>query len=432
MTRRRIAIIGAGASGVIAAAHLAQRKPAPRITLIGRGGFGPGLAYATRDPHHLLNVRAANMSAFAAAPDDFARQFGDADGFAARGAYGAYLRQVLKRSSRLFNPVKRVASAAVGCTRAEVGWRIALASGREVEADAVVLALGHQPAASLPVFEKAGVAALDPWEAARGNLRGDVLLMGAGLTMIDVALSLAERKQVGTIYALSRRGLAPRTHLDPPQSAPQEPMRLPPRLSEALFAFRKEVEHMAARGESWQLAMDRLRPDTSHLWRGLSLEQQQRFLRHMRVWWDVHRHRAAPEVAARAKALMSAGKLRVLAGEVASASRGKRGVELYHRQRGSFVRHRLEVSAVVNCTGGDPNLSRSDDPLIRQLLADGIARTCANGYGFDLDGEARLVSAEGAAQADLFAIGPITQGAFWESTAVPEIRALAAAIAAHF
>jgi uncharacterized NAD(P)/FAD-binding protein YdhS len=30
----------------------------------------------------------------------------------------------------------------------------------------------------------------------------------------------------------------------------------------------------------------------------------------------------------------------------------------------------------------------------------------------------------------MFALGPITQGAFWESTAVPEIRVRAAAIAA--
>jgi uncharacterized NAD(P)/FAD-binding protein YdhS len=434
MKRRRVAIIGAGASGVIAAAHLMLRNPAPQVILIGRDGFGPGLAYATRDRRHLLNVRACDMSAYAAAPDDFARRFGDSAGFATRGDYRAYLRHVLKRASRLSNPILRAAAPAIACAPGGAGWGVLLSSGRSIEADAVVFALGYQPAAPLPVFEKAGAPVLDPWDVASGkaNPRGDVLLMGAGLTMIDVALSLAERGRVGAIFTLSRRGLVPRAHLDVLAPAPQQPMQLPPPLSEALLAFRREVDRMAACGEPWQLAVDRLRAGAPQLWRALSLEQQRRFLRHLRVWWDVHRHRAAPEIAARVKALVNAGKLRVLAGEVMTASRTRRGVELYHRQRGSYVRHRMEVAAVVNCTGGDPDLRRSGDPLIRQLFADGIARPCANGYGFDLDGEARLVGADGAAHADLFAIGPITQGAFWESTAIPEIRARAAAIAAHF
>ena len=434
MTRRRVAIIGAGASGVIAAANFLRRKPAPHVTLIGRDGFGVGLAYGTRHPQHLLNVRASSMSAYENAPDDFAQRLGDANAFAARAAYGDYLRHVLRRSSRLLNPIKRITSAAVACTPEGAGWRIALASGREVEADAVVLALGHQSPAPFPVFERANVPVLDPWDAASGKagLRGDVLLMGSSLTMIDVALSLAERKRDGLIFALSRRGLTSRAHLDTPLPAPEAPIHLPSRLSEALFTFRKEVALMAARGEPWQLAVNRLRADTPRLWASLSLEQQQRFLRHLRVWWDVHRHRTAPEIAARAKALIASGKLRVLAGEVVAASRSRRGIELYHRQRGSYVRHRMEVGAVVNCTGGDPDLTRSADPLIRQLLADGVARACANGLGFDVDAGSRLVSGLGAAQTTIFAIGPITQGAFWESIAIPEIRARAAAIAGHF
>jgi uncharacterized NAD(P)/FAD-binding protein YdhS len=221
-------------------------------------------------------------------------------------------------------------------------------------------------------------------------------------------------------------------HLDPPREVPPTPLELPPNLSEALRAFRREVRAMAERGEPWQLAADRMRAATPALWRALPDEMQRRFLRHLRLWWDVHRHRAAPEIAERAQAMQRDGKLRVLAGEVASAESSGRLIEVHYRPRGGLARQRLEVVAIVNCTGADPDLSRSAEPLIQQMLSDGLARAHPNGYGLDVDADARVLDARGQVQGSLYAIGPLTQGAFWESTAVPEIRARAAAIAALF
>jgi uncharacterized NAD(P)/FAD-binding protein YdhS len=115
-----------------------------------------------------------------------------------------------------------------------------------------------------------------------------------------------------------------------------------------------------------------------------------------------------------------------------SVEKTGRTLEIYHRQRGSMVRHRLDVAAVVNCTGSNLDLTRSTDPLIQQMLSEGLARTHPTGLGFDLDEEARVLDARGKVQGSVYAIGPITAGAFWESTAVPEIRVRAAAIAALF
>ena len=443
MTRRRVVIIGAGLSGVALAAHLLRRPQPPDVVLIERGKrFGPGLAYATENPAHLLNVRAANMGARADAPDDFARWLKRAGGakpssFAPRRLYGAYVEDTLRRAERqswFRSRFRRMRDEAVACRPvARGGWEVTLASGKNIEADAVMLALGHRPPASLPAFEQGGVRLIGAWDA--GALkrlpRGDVLLLGAGLTMIDVALSLAARRK-GVIYALSRRGLVPRTHLDPPRATPPEPLNLPPELSEAVRMFRREVRAMAARGEPWQLAVDRLRADTPRLWGRLSTETQRRFLRHLRPWWDVHRHRAAPEIAAQVAALQAEGRLRVLAGEIVSAEPHRRGVVVQHRQRGSFVRHRLDVAGVVNCTGGNLDLTRASEPLIVQLLGEGVARPNANGLGLDVDPLGRVVDASGQAHASLFTIGALTQGAFWESTAVPEIRVRAAAIADLF
>lgn len=443
MKRGRIAIIGGGFSGVCVAAHLLRRgRAAPDVVLIGRDKrFGPGLAYGGIDPAHLLNVRASNMSAYADQPDHFVRWLAahgkrDASAaFAPRAQYGVYAEHVLRSASSSWGgpSLSRVNADVVACRRNHAGWLLSLRDGKLTTADAVILAVGNAPSTAPSVLERAGVRLLSPWDA-RALARippGDVLLLGAGLTMIDVALSLTKRRKRGVVYALSRRGQIPRSHLT--NTVPPSPaaIDLPLPLSDALQVFRAEVKAMAARGEPWQHAVDSLRSRTPELWRRLPIETQQRFLRHLRVWWDVHRHRAAPEIAQRVKALQETGRLKVLAGEIVSATPGDRGgVRVQHRGRGSHVRHNMDVAAIINCTGAtlDPWLSR--DALVRQMLDEGLARAHPTALGFDIDPDGRLVDANGKAQPDIFALGPITQGVFWESTAVPEIRVRAAAIAA--
>ncbi|HEY4171943.1 MAG TPA: FAD/NAD(P)-binding protein, partial [Rhodopila sp.] len=59
-----IAIIGAGFSGTLLSLHLLRHCPPPiRLVLIERNSqFGRGLAYATGNASHILNVPAARMS----------------------------------------------------------------------------------------------------------------------------------------------------------------------------------------------------------------------------------------------------------------------------------------------------------------------------------------------------------------------------------
>ncbi len=442
MRRGRVAIIGGGFSGVATAAHLLKRgRRAPDVVLIGNARrLGPGLAYGTDDPAHLLNVRASNMSAFADQPDHFVRwlaQHGRRDAgtsFQPRKLYGRYVEHVVARAHGGFGgpSLRRVRDDAVACRREGDAWVITFSSGRKIIADAVVLALGNARARAPAVFESSSVLLTNPWDRA-GLMSippGDVLLLGAGLTMIDVALTLAKRRKRGVIYALSRRGQVPRSHLTDAKHAPPAAIDLPVELSDALFVLRKEAEAGAARGEPWHYVIDRLRARTPELWRRLNPVQQARFLRHARVWWDVHRHRAAPEIAAQVKALRDEGRLKVLAGEIVSAEPGARGVRVQHRGRGSRARHNMDVAAVVNCTGAAADLGSSDDPLVRQLLDEGIAVAMSNGLGFNLDADNRIIGADAEVHQSMFALGPITQGAFWESTAVPEIRVRAAAIAA--
>ena len=417
----RVAVVGGGYSGSILAIELVRRAPQAEVLLIEqRARAGLGAAYSTTEPGHLLNVRARNMSAFADAPAHFAdwaarRGYGP-DDYVPRVEFGRYLSGLLERAVT-GGRVNVLRESAVAIAEDADGAVLTLSSGRRVGADAAALAGGNFPS-RLP----AGIEGIDdPWgEGGTDKVRalaaapGDVLLVGTGLTMVDMALTLESAGFGGRMFALSRRGLVPRAHLaeaEPPLEAPP-----PERLAEL-------VRHVRSH-RPWRAAVDGLRPHSAALWRGLSEREKSAFARHLRPWWDVHRHRIAPQVGARIEALIGSGRLEVMAGRILGAHGGS--VRVARRGGGEA---RLDVAGIVNCTGPQSDMKRVDDPLIRRLLAGGGARPGPVDAGLDVDESSRVVRADGSVSPSLYALGPLTRGAFWEIVAVPDIAVQAAGVA---
>lgn len=410
----RVAIVGAGYSGTIAAVEIARAAPGSAITLIERSGrFAQGAAYGTTSPGHLLNVRARNMSALAGEPGHFAAwaagEGHGPDDYVPRRDYRRYLARLLDGAAG----VTRVTGEAV----AVEGGAVRLACGELVACDAAVIAGGNYPS-RLPAA--LGPHAIhDPWSpegaatlaaaAARG---GDLLLVGTGLTMVDMAVSLEEAGFSGRILAASRRGLVPRPHLSP-AATPLE-WEPPARLGALVRAVRARAP--------WRASVDGLRPHSIALWKGLTEAERRRFLRHLRPWWDVHRHRIAPRVAARIAAMRASGRLEVAAARIARVDGD--WVTLARRGGGEL---RRRFDALVNCTGPEGDIARIGDPLIVNLLASGRARPDGLGLGLDVDPGSRVIG--GGASPALYALGPLTKGAFWEIVAVPDIRGQAAGVA---
>ena len=422
--RAAVAIVGGGFSGTMAAANLARRG-IDSLIVEGGGRAGQGAAYSTGDAAHLLNVPAGNMSAWPDDPEDFARREGDPAAFAQRRDYGAYRRAILDEALASGRS-QLVERKAVAATRDGDCWQVALDDGSMVAADALVLATGNQPPGRLRVLEGAGERLVgNPWGAqARAAIAevvasdAAVLIVGTGLTMVDVVLSLDAAGHRGEILAVSRRGQLPRGHA-PSEPAPVGIEEVPSGHSGALLKWLRR----RAGGVGWRAAIDSLRPHSQALWDRLGPDQQRRFLRHARPWWDVHRHRIAPEVAHRLKQLIGDGQLRVAAGRIARCSSGGDAVAVEIDKRGGgMISGRFAY--VFNCTGPLHDLESTADPLLASLLSAGHARADHLGIGLSVDGRSRVEGAE-----RLWALGPLTKGRFWEIIAVPDIRSQAAAVA---
>lgn len=442
-SRPCIAIIGAGFSGSLLALHLLKAGPSDlRISLIERSpGFGRGLAYAAQNPRHLLNVRVGNMSAWPRDPGHLeawlAARSGTDDGhrgFISRGTYGDYLASMLQEAVRGPDGAQRLLlehDEAVAIQPCEGRLRLVMAMGRSFDVDAAVLAVGNlAPAASpepglddLP----ADLYAPDPW--APRTVEGlaedaPVLLLGSGLTMIDIAIALDAAGHGGPVTALSRRGLAPRRHsgLPPLTAAAPEASHGP--LSARLRRFRRRAAEIG-----WHEAMDELRPAVQAIWHGASFDERSRFLRHLRPWWDVHRHRMAPAVANWVEHRRRDGRLGVKAGRIIGAQANLGGVEVTWRPRGQSNDETATYARIINCTGPGADVSKAVDPLLRGLVEAGALRGDPFGLGLDVQDDGRVLDADGRADAPIYAVGPITRGAFWEITAVPDIRNQVAVLA---
>ena len=429
-----VAVVGAGFSGLLTALRLLLTPDGPRVVLIEKGPrFGRGAAYATGNPGHLLNVRATNMSALVEQPNHFLDWLGAAgvaapdQVFVTRDRYGQYLQSLLREATadRASGRLTLEHDEVTAVSREGDRWRLSLAMGRTLAADAVVLALGNlpppPPVGLDPALAKSERYVADPWAWAGPGAwgGGEVLILGTGLTAVDIALSIDAAQPHAAMTALSRHGLLPRVHGEAsPAAAVGGAPTGAPRTVLAEVRRRARID--------WRGAIDGLRPYVQALWRGWTPAERRRFLRHLAAWWNVHRHRLAPEVAARIDALRQAGRLSLAAGRIQRLTLAADGVEVVWTPRGETAPLTRRVAQVINCIGPRGDLAHADDPLIASLLAAGLVRADACRLGLDVDARSRVIGASGEAADSLFAVGPLTRGQFYEITSVPDIRLQAA------
>lgn len=428
MTSCDVAIVGGGFSGAMVAVNLARLAGLEcSVRTFEPGELGRGAAYGTRCPAHLLNTRAAAMSAFADDPAHFVRWLGgraSPEAFVARGLYGDYVAEL---AARAFERPRfaRIRERVVSITRSGSQYALRTASGATFAARAVVLATGNAPPddAALPaaVVGHAGYVA-DPWRFDYGTAAGDVLVIGSGLTALDVLLALEAAGHRGNLFVVSRRGRFPETHARGVLPPDVTPVLETADARALLRSFRCRIRDARARGVDWRSVVDAVRPECETLWKHLAPKERRRFDRHLRCRWERHRHRAPLQTDAVRLRYLAAGRLAVYAGYVAAAAEGFVTIGTV---RGTHV---VRPRWIVNCTG--PGRRRVfGDPLLGQMLADDLATPEPLGLGIRVDAGLGVVGRRGDRVPGLWAVGPLARGSRFEATAVPELRTMAQEVA---
>jgi uncharacterized NAD(P)/FAD-binding protein YdhS len=443
MTGKRVIIVGGGASGAILAARLLGREGSRlKVAIVEqRPEIGRGIAYSTSQPDHILNTRAGSMSAYAedtehfwrwlsetGAPDD--TRCADPFCFVSRSLFGAYLADLLKPwlpgsgDGRL-----EIVSGECAAIRTTAGGvAVDLADNTSHMGHVAVLATGH----NVPGFVR-GSPYIGAWstpEEAGIGPDDPVLILGTGLSMVDAVIQLANEGHRGKITALSRRGQLPRAHRrNAPMKIDAADVPFGTEVSYLLHWFRQTADWATERGGDWRDVVDGIRPHTSKLWQSLTPAARQRFLRHVRTWWEVHRHRLPPESEVRLHAAAARGHLDIVTGYFLGVDVAEDGASVRFRRKGSARPETLAVAKVIDCTGILRDMRVQPPGLIQTMISRGLARPDPLNIGIDVDEQCAVIGRSGQASASLFAVGPVTRAKFWEVTAIPDIRVQCASLA---
>jgi len=440
---RVVAIVGAGFSGTATAINLLRHPGACplRIHLIERGSeFGRGLAYARTAYPYLLNVPASRMSATSADPDEFLHYArvrnpqARGEDFLPRALYGGYLQHLLQEASRRAaagTSLQRMNAEVVNVSASASGASLELATGVRLYADAVVLALGS-PLPKLPESIRCSVTApllrRDPWNGAGSQLprSGPLLVIGTGLSMADIICEALSRDPNIEIHAISRHGLVPPSQTQfRPDALGNDGGLLAQSAGSTrrLVAGVRQLVAAADRdGGDWREVITFVRHQAPALWNGLGLAERTRFLRHVRAYWDIHRHRIPGAVHTRLEALRASGQLHVHAGRLSSLEASGVGVRARWVERGSGQYRTLDAAEVVNCSGPDYDVTRSRDALWIDLLARGLVVPDPLRLGIRTGPGGALLMRDGGLSSRLFYVGPMLRTDHWEATSAAELR----------
>lgn len=438
-----IAIIGAGFSGSTLAIHLKKMATTNlKIALINaEAQVGRGLAYSTAEQYHLLNVPAGKMSAFEDQADDFVSWLkkhspssievhGTAkpeEQFLPRKLYGSYLES---RFTEVMNDehkpahIKAFASEATQLHKKDQLFHITLNNKETLTANKLVLAIGNpKPINILRDYdlEQHDHYLTDPWgfnQIKKIPTKATIVIIGTGLTAIDILLSLQAQNHTGKIYLLSRHGLLPKVH---ERYTPLPAQRLSSDFESPKKALKYIRHKIKSENLNWRAVVDSLRSITQDIWLQWNHNDRLKFMRHLKSFWEVHRHRIAPQVNAVLESMLSTGQAQVLDSKLSTITQGKHDFRLSLTKKSNNAEVSIDADYIINCTG--PNyISLYDTSLFQSLIRQNLIAWDPLKLGFAIDNNFQLLSTTGVVCDNLFTAGPLCKALLWEITAVPDIR----------
>ncbi len=447
---KRITIIGGGASGTLLAINLLRQDTSAPVSVDlveKRDRVGLGVAYSTDKDCHLLNVPAAKMGAF---PDDvehflkWLKQKGypfEGSSFVPRKIYGEYVRAVLDESVRRKRPnielnIHNTEAVDVAVDKAHA--RVMLDSDEILASDKVVLAFGNflppHPTVEDQSFISAEKYFQNPWNQAVYDTiepNDSILIIGTGLSMVDIAMHFHSSGHRGRITAISTRGLLPAVHrLGCTYPSFFDEILLHHRITDLLKSVRKHIEKAHADSSDWHAVIDSLRPHTQEIWLNLPTAEKRYFMQHLSRYWNVARHRMPVEASNVLDKMRADGQLEIIKGRLRKIGYGEdRKFEIVFAANG--IESTIMADTIVNCIGSESNFERIDARLVKNLISSGHIRTDPLSQGLDALPDGTIIDKNGVASDVFHTLGTALKGILLESTAMPEIRVQAKDLAAR-
>lgn len=444
-TLLRVVIAGGGFCGTMTLVHLIRHsKLNSHFILITKGTPPCGIAYRTYSDQHLLNVEARNMSAFPEMPGHFVewcerQKKINISGneipttFFPRNTYGKYLEEIFSGTLKSLPShlhVEIIDDEVTDITDTENTMVVHTGGKRNFSADKVVLATGNcEP--GLPLYYESSLIGSNlyfpnPWnENAVVGLSSDdsVLIIGTGLTMVDVVIGLTEKKFTGKIIALSPHGFNILPHRKvPPQRYILDELTPPYDLEKLFRLFYKHIRQARIHGQTGETVVDAIRAKTQEIWQGLSPGDKKKFMSHLRHLWGVARHRIPAHVYRVMQELIHDKKLEVIAGRIKGIKETDNCIETSIILRKDLSEKKLIVARTINCTGPETDIRRQKTALYKNLLANEIVFSDEMNLGIDADSSGRIFDKNKNPSNRLFTLGSLLKGKLWESTAIPELR----------
>jgi uncharacterized NAD(P)/FAD-binding protein YdhS len=441
----KVVIAGGGLSGTLTAINLVKQATGPiEIVLAEKNPslLYRGAAYQKENKYLPLNVPVKRMSLFSNEPDHLRQwlearkeQYGNIlpdagpDAFIARGILGDYIVDTVEKILTEAPEYVKFRSVTASVVSVEEGGQLMIGfdDGATETADKLVLAIGNFPPINVPIKDQSFYSCDRyiplPWTAAaveRVGANEDVLILGAGLTMVDVLISLDKKVHKGKIYVLSRNGLLPRAHGHGAEVPAPDFDSIEPTALGYYQLIKKAIKDNPQ--SNWIMVVESLRGITTDLWKRLPINERKQFLRHLKTFWEVHRHRIPQASQALIDRLKAEGRLIVYAGKLEHLQESNDGVQASFIQKGTRQPVSFQVDKVINCTGPTVDYSKVPSPLVRDLLDKGLAVVDELCLGFKLAENGAIIGADGQTSTKIFTLGPVRKGDWWESTALREIR----------
>ncbi len=432
-----IAIIGGGLSGTLLAHYLLQADAQPLTVYLFEKDYqqlSRGIAYRTSNENQLLNVPTGSMNLYGLPAGDFYQWLlskGHShivpEDFVSRSLFGAYLKEIFQESldrAKQVN-VKVITDEVIDIVKDEDVLHVSTANGHAYKVTKAVVANGILPPTSpfdvTLEITLSGLYQSNPWnfryiDQLKSN--DHVVLIGTGLTMLDHAVGLLRSNKNIRVTAFSRRGLLPLAH-KPYQSYSFPDYSIVPKedIGVLLRSIKDYYSIHQDKGLDWRDLMDRIRTQVPQLWKALSSASKKRFIRHLKPYWEIHRHRAPDQVLRVVEQAMKDNRFKLMKGKINTVTTHSRKLSL--NLVGSNETIQIHANYLLNSSGLQQDVSLTSDVLLKKLLERGYMVPDSNSLGIETDETGALQCTVG--EKNIFTLGALRRAAVFECTAAKEI-----------